>query len=269
MKKLENPHQFLNQSIDAKKFIDKGYLIKDVEDLKSLKFFRDIIKNKIKKFYTSKNVKLDTFHKNLKIEELNDERLSIIKEINTYKNKKDDSKLNYFNIGKNIIKEIVGSEIAMQNEISLSIQFPNDSSSLLPVHSDTWSGNSPYEIVMWIPLVDCYATKTMFILENKKMKIFEKIYKENFHKSSDHLYGKLKKHLTFLKINYGQLLIFNQNLPHGNTVNLTKETRWSMNCRFKGLFTPYINKKLGEVFRPISISPASIVGLSYNYPEDE
>ena len=39
--------------------------------------------------------------------------------------------------------------------------------------------------------------------------------------------------------------------------------------RFKGLFTPYINKKLGEVFRPISISPASIVGLSYNYPEDE
>ena len=269
MKKLNNPHQFLNLSADAKQFINKGYLIKNVEDLKSLKFFTNLIKEKIKKYYISKKINLNVFHKNLEIDELNDVRLEIIKEINTFKKNNESPMLNYFNVAKNTIKDIVGSEIAMQNDISLSIQFPNDKSSLLPVHSDTWSGNSPYEIVVWIPLVDCYSTKTMFILENNKMKIFEKIYKENFHKSSDHLYTKLKKHLTFLKINYGQFLIFNQNLPHGNTTNLTNETRWSMNCRFKGLFTPYINKKLGEVFRPISISPASIIGTSYNYPKDE
>ena len=41
---------------------------------------------------------------------------------------------------------------------------PNDDSSLLPVHSDTWAGDSPFEIVMWIPLVNCNKTQSMFIL---------------------------------------------------------------------------------------------------------
>ena len=37
----------------------------------------------------------------------------------------------------------------MQRNINLSIQFPNDKGSLLPVHSDVWSGDSPYEINLW------------------------------------------------------------------------------------------------------------------------
>ena len=61
----------------------------------------------------------------------------------------------------------------MQNSINLSIQFPGDDSSLLPVHSDVWSGDSPYEIVVWLPLVDCYKTKSMFLLPPKKYKEFE------------------------------------------------------------------------------------------------
>ena len=51
---------------------------------------------------------------------------------------------------------------------------PNDSSSLLPLHTDTWSGVSPYEIVVWFPLVDCYKTKTMYILPANKLKRYEK-----------------------------------------------------------------------------------------------
>ena len=44
----------------------------------------------------------------------------------------------------------------MQQRINLSIQLPNDKSSLLPIHSDTWSGDSPFETVVWIPMVNCY-----------------------------------------------------------------------------------------------------------------
>ena len=40
---------------------------------------------------------------------------------------------------------MVGNELAMQNNINLSIQFPDDVSSLLPLHADTWSGDSPFE----------------------------------------------------------------------------------------------------------------------------
>ena len=50
----------------------------------------------------------------------------------------------------------------MQNRINLSIQLPKDKGSLLDTHADTWNGNSPFEIVVWVPLVDCYKTKSMY-----------------------------------------------------------------------------------------------------------
>ena len=39
-------------------------------------------------------------------------------------------------------------------------------------------------------------------------------------------------------------MIFNQCLPHGNIVNKETQTRWSLNCRFKSVFSPYRDKKL-------------------------
>ena len=66
----------------------------------------------------------------------------------------------------------------MQNNINLSIQFPNDNSSLLPIHSDVWSGDSPYELNLWIPLVNCFKTKSMYILEKKNEKLLDEIKKK-------------------------------------------------------------------------------------------
>ena len=65
----------------------------------------------------------------------------------------------------------------MQKKINLSIQLPKDESSLLDVHSDIWSGDSPYEVVVWIPLVNCFNTKSMYILKANKYKKFEKKFK--------------------------------------------------------------------------------------------
>ena len=35
----------------------------------------------------------------------------------------------------------------MQKNINLSIQFPGDKSSLLPIHSDVWSGDSTLKLI--------------------------------------------------------------------------------------------------------------------------
>ena len=69
------------------------------------------------------------------------------------------------------------------------------------------------------------------------------------------LYNKYKKDLKFIKIDHGQYLLFNQNLPHGNLVNRTKETRISLNCRFKGLFTPYSQKRIRKFFPHLNFEP--------------
>ena len=65
---------------------------------------------------------------------------------------------------------------------------------------------------------------------------------------------------------YGSVLLFSQNLMHGNRINREYETRWSMNCRFKSLFSPYADKKLGEFFEPVTLRPASRLGLGYALP---
>ena len=155
----------------------------------------------------------------------------------------------------------------MQTRINLSIQIPKDKSSLLPIHSDVWSGDSPFEIVVWLPLVDCYRTKSMFILPPAKYGKLKKILFNGQLKSSNKIFDKIKKDLKWIDIKYGQILLFNQCLPHGNVVNKEKETRWSLNCRFKSVFTPYRDKKIGEFFEPISLRKISQLGIKYNLPK--
>ena len=103
-----------------------------------------------------------------------------------------------------------------------------------------------------MPLVDCYKTKSMFILPSNKSKNGNKIFKDKINSTSD-IFQKIKKDIKWLKIDYGQILIFDQTLPHGNVVNKEKETRWTMNCRFKGVFTPYKDKKLRRILRANNI----------------
>ena len=95
---------------------------------------------------------------------------------------------------------IVGNELVMQNKVNLSIQLPNDDSSLLPIHSDTWSGDSPFEVVVWLPLVDCDTTKSMYILPPKTYGRYKKIFNKNKNASSDQIF-KNKKMCSGLKLN--------------------------------------------------------------------
>ncbi len=245
-------------------FIDKGYIVSKVESKKSLSYIRNKIKKIIEKKLKIKNKKIDLnkIHNFIKPSELNEFRLFIINKIN------EDNliRYHYFNIAKQKLFCLVGNELMMQRNLNLSIQLPNDNSSLLPIHSDVWSGDSPFEINLWIPLVDCYATKSMYILDNKNNKIFNKKIKNNKIKNSQNIFEIVKKKLKWLKVKYGNFLIFDQTLPHGNVVNLEKETRWSLNCRFKGYFSPYGDKKLGEFFVPITTRAMTQIGMKYKYP---
>jgi len=39
-----------------------------------------------------------------------------------------------------------------------------------------------------------------------------------------------------------------------------------MNCRFKSLFSPYKDKKIGEFFEPITMRPVTKVAMNYKLP---
>ena len=147
---------------DKRDLINKGYLIKKVESKKSLKYISDFLKKKlineinIKK---SQQFSFNNLHKYIEINQLNSIRLKLIK----YINQNSLFRKNLFFLAKQNLYEMVGNELAMQRKINLSIQLSGDNSSLLPIHSDVWSGCSPYEIVLWVPLVDVKGSKSMFI----------------------------------------------------------------------------------------------------------
>jgi sporadic carbohydrate cluster 2OG-Fe(II) oxygenase len=249
-----------SEKILEKEFIKQGFIIRKVANKGAL--------NKIQKFALDLLSKkggnsLDNTHKNISIEELNDFRLEVINEINSQKWIREA----YYQIAKPYLDILVGNELAMQSRINLSIQLPRDDSSLLPLHADTWSGNSPFEVVVWLPLVDCFNTKSMyFLMPNLANKLSDN-FKLHMQGNSEDLFNSIKDDLTWIKINYGEVLVFNQSYPHGNVVNKENESRWTMNCRFKGLFTPYNDKNIGEYFEPITLRPVSKVAMNYNFPK--
>ena len=262
-----NPYLSVDENTLAREYIEKGYFVGQIKEKETISWIRKSLINiakeelNIKKAVSEDNF-LDSIHEHLTVSQLNNFRLAMIRRMNLLP----EFRQNYYKVIKPYLDIIVGNEISMQLKANLSIQLPDDDSSLLPIHADTWSGDSPFEVVAWIPLVDCYKTKSMYILPANKYPVIEKNFKKMPDANTDDLFSSVEEDLKWLEIKYGEVLIFNQALPHGNRVNLEKESRWSMNCRFKAVFTPYGDKKIGEFFEPISLKPASMYGLNYNLP---
>jgi sporadic carbohydrate cluster 2OG-Fe(II) oxygenase len=248
-------------------YTEQGYIIRPVANQEALEEIRacfvGLIRETLGLGIVEDPVMLfNQIHKKVSVPKLNAFRLHMIRGINAIEN----FRSLYFRVARPYLEILVGNELAMQLRVNLSIQFPGDDSSLLPVHADTWSGDSPFEVVVWLPLVNCYGTKAMYILPPQESKDLSREFKARSGSSSEDLYDAIASEVQWLDVKHGEVLLFNQGLPHGNRVNEESETRWSMNCRFKGVFTPYGDKKIGEFFEPITLRAVSRLGMEYNLP---
>jgi len=173
----------------------------------------------------------------------------------------------YYALARSAIATLIGNELVMQRRVNLSIQMPDDESSILPLHADVWSGDSAFEMVLWLPLVDCIRTKSMFLLPPERNAVVQRDLASSGSGKVEEIYESIESDLIWMNIRYGEFLLFNQNLLHGNRVNRESTTRWSMNCRFKSLLSPYADKRLGEFFEPITIRAATRIGMTYRLPD--
>ena len=249
-------------------YLSLGYIIRPVADVQALQWMQaQFVRLVGEALGTQLNGTADDvlnhIHRQVPVAELNTFRLKIIRGFNAM----DEFRQMYFRVARPYLETLVGNELAMQLRVNLSIQFPGDDSSLLPVHADTWSGDSPFEVVVWLPLVNCYRTKAMYIFPPVAAAALGQQFVERAGNSSEDLYQSIQDDVKWLEVRYGEVLVFDQALPHGNRVNEESETRWSMNCRFKGVFTPYGDKKIGEFFEPITLRPASQAGMAYRLPK--
>ncbi|MGJ3259898.1 MAG: sporadic carbohydrate cluster 2OG-Fe(II) oxygenase [Rhodospirillales bacterium] len=248
-------------------FLKHGHVIVDAEDLGLLNRLRDRIAD-----LAAAHLKIDApddagvflngIHERVGVDDLNALRLAVINGLAS----ESWVRAAYFILARAALGTIVGNELVMQRRINLSIQLPNDASSLLPVHADVWSGDSPFEVVMWLPLVDCHRTKSMYLMPPGKDRAVQAKLNRMHGKSSEDLFHVIEDDVTFMDVPFGKVLLFSQTLMHGNRINLEPDTRWSVNCRFKSAFSPYADKKLGEFFQPITLKPASRMAMAYDLP---
>jgi sporadic carbohydrate cluster 2OG-Fe(II) oxygenase len=248
-------------------FLEHGYVIAPVADLAALDSLRGAMAEIAARHLGLGRPKdpgalLDDIHGQVEAADLNALRLAVINGVNGLPW----ARQVYFELARPLLETIVGNELAMQRRLNLSIQLPGDDSSLLAVHADVWDGDSPFEVVVWLPFVDCFNTKTMFLLPPEQGRAVEARMADFDGGDTDALFADIEDDLVWLDVPYGKVLLFNQNLMHGNRINREGGTRWTMNCRFKGLFSPYAGKRLGEFFEPITIRAASRVGMSYELP---
>lgn len=260
---------FLNSDEAAlgAQFLEQGYVIAPVAGRLALDRLRDAMAGIAAAHLglgapQDPGALLDDIHGNVEASALNSLRMAVINGVNELPW----ARQSYFELARPVLEAIVGNELVMQRRLNLSIQMPGDDSSLLAVHADVWDGDSPFEVVVWLPFVDCFQTKTMFLLNPGKGGEVEARMAEFDGGDTDDLFADIEADLTWLDVPYGHVLLFNQNLMHGNRVNREGGTRWTMNCRFKGLFSPYAGKRLGEFFEPITIRPASRIGMNYELP---
>jgi sporadic carbohydrate cluster 2OG-Fe(II) oxygenase len=251
----------------GERFMRDGYVIVEAEDRAALERIRSHIVSVAATHLgidppNDPDAFLNRIHERVDVPRLNGLRLAVVNGLKS----SPWFRPCYFALARRTIELIVGNELAMQRGIGLSVQLPADSSSLLHIHTDVWDGDSAFEVVLWVPMVDCFRTKAMYLVPPAKDRPFQNAMHKYQDRDAEDLYQAVKDAADFVPIKYGQVLLFSQTLMHGNRVNEENETRWSMNCRFKGLLSPYADKKVGEFFEPITLRPATRIGLDYSLP---
>ncbi len=244
--------------------LKNGYFIYDIKDKKNLNLLKNAIFRESKLILRKKFKKnfFNEFHNiDISNQKLNEYRLKLMKKVNfggKFSKKG-------FEIFQDIIQKIFGLDIVAQKNVNLVIQKPNDPSQI-SVHRDA-PPNSDYELVVWVPLVNTFKSKNMYILDKKKTaQLIKKIKRfSNDNKKSEKImdfyysfaFNKSKKH----KLKFGQAIIFWTGLIHCVPENKEEETRWSLNFRFKNTFSPYGTKGFPDYFTVANSSPITELAL--------
>lgn len=208
---------------------------------------------------TGKIVELEESHHVVPISILNDFRLHLFGRLNASPMIRRD----YFGLASNLIQNLVGNELAMQNKVNISIQQPQDQTSILELHSDVWSGDSPFQIVLWVPLTNSYSTNAMYLLRPElSLEAYQRA-REGDLTSMKQISSEYQDDFEFVELKFGEILVFDSNCLHGNQLNTTPTTRWSLNCRIAHLLAPAITpeRRLGAYYSPVMVRAATRMGM--------
>lgn len=153
---------------------------------------------------------------------------------------------------RGILTALIGPDVAVQKRVNLVIQPPHDTENA-PAHRDA-PPNSLFEVVVWVPMVDCYGSKGMQVLDLDQTKS-ALAFLDGESADYDAYSRYTLEHGRYTDIPYGSALFFWGHVVHAVPTNTEPETRWSLNLRYKSLFAPWGAKSIPDYFRIMQLSP--------------
>ena len=229
----------MENKADKPSLSSHGYQIIKTNHLEELDIFRKDLAGFLIERFSLPNQEASLILNNIhKIANIDSDRKAndlVLEVINNFSTSYDFAEIAYKLYGEQIEK-ILGPDLHAQRNNNIVFQYPN-SSRFSELHTDS-PPNSPYEIVFWIPLVNCYESKSFFVLPIEESKnLINKYKSNNFNNWSDFKKESLSK-ACHVKVDYSEALLFWTGIMHGSLNNQTNESRWCLNVRFKNLFTP-------------------------------
>jgi len=245
-----------------KEFETSGYLVVDVEDKPALEQVRNVIFEEAKELLGVESEEVEPFfnefhRRELEPTALNDFRVNLIRKFNE---RIDAGQLISKSIGSKLV-DLLGADISVQKTTNIVIHQPEDTN--IPMIHRDGPPDSSFEVVVWVPLVHCYGTKGISILNRKDNLKGTDLLLSDGDISGAKLKEFSNKHSQYVDMEFGQILIFWTPLIHDIPINREDETRWSLNLRYKNLFAPYGTTGFPEYFKMLHTSALTKLALEF------
>ena len=250
------------------KLLNKGYIkfqLNDLINLNKIKF--ELLENLIivlKENNNNNNIYLDNlslenFHQYITDKNINELRTRLISKLNLLNNFNESLFISPIN---DLISDLLGGDILIQKGVNLVIQRPLDLDNS-ELHRD-YPSNSEFELVVWIPFVDCSPGMSIYIVDLDDTKKYIENIKLSTKDNWKAIKQKVEENPNFVDIKFGEAIIFLTPVLHGSLVHNENITRFSINYRLKGLFSPSGNKDPFSFWKILKITNFTKFALNYD-----
>jgi sporadic carbohydrate cluster 2OG-Fe(II) oxygenase len=213
----------------------KGYSIFSIENMKVFKTLREKF---IKKINIIKSEKKDIFNVRKKLAkmskaEINKSMVNLL----TFNNLSE----MIINSCPSLVRSLCGNELFIQRRAHTIINVPGKGQQKQWTHYELMSGISPFTFVIWAPLHDLDDRGGVYYIEqNKSLKMMKIEQKDGLVNGPRIL--NLMQNQKPAKLKFGEAIVFNPFVLHGNIEFNSKFARIACNVRFQSSKKPLLQK---------------------------
>jgi len=212
-----------------------GYAVCPIENMRLFKKLRDSFLDKIN-ISTESKKNINTARSaivKMSLAEINSSRINLL----TFTNLSD----MIINSCPSLVETLCGKELFIQRRAHIIFNVPDKELLRIWNHYEMISGISPFTYVLWAPLHDLDDDGGAYIIDQKEsLEVMKKEEAEGLVNGPTVLNMMEKQKPARLK--FGQLVVFNPFVLHGNVQFNSKFARIACNIRFQSYYKPLLQK---------------------------